>query len=43
MTGTLYQALKSMSVLREGFVVRNGDGSQKTDASNCSPSSQSAL
>jgi len=31
MTGTLYQALKSMSVLREGFVVRNHDGSQKAD------------
>jgi integrase len=32
MTGTLYQALKSMSVIREGFVVRNLDGSQKTDS-----------
>ena len=31
MTGTLYQALKRMSVLREGFVVRNHDGSQKAD------------
>jgi hypothetical protein len=32
MTVTLYQALKGMSVLREGFVVRNLDGSQKTDS-----------
>jgi len=32
MTGTLYQALKRMSVIREGFVVRNLDGSQKTDS-----------
>src|ERR1051325_7225219 len=32
MTGTLHQALKRMSVVREGFVVRNLDGSQKTDS-----------
>jgi integrase len=32
MTATLYQALKRMSVIREGFVVRNLDGSQKTDS-----------
>jgi integrase len=32
MTGTLYQALRGMSVVREGFVVRNLDGSQKTDS-----------
>ena len=32
MTGTLYQAPKRMSVIREGFVVRNHDGSQKTDS-----------
>jgi len=32
MSGTLYQALKRMSVIREGFVVRNLDGSQKTDS-----------
>jgi integrase len=31
MTTTLYDALKRMSVVREGFVVRNADGSQKTD------------
>lgn len=31
MTTTLYEALKRMSVVREGFVVRNPDGSQKTD------------
>ena len=27
----LYDALKRMSVVREGFVVRNADGSQKSD------------
>ncbi len=31
MTGTLYAALKQLEVIREGFVVRNLDGSQKTD------------
>jgi integrase len=31
MTTTLYDALKRMSVVREGFVVRKVDGSQKTD------------
>ncbi|TMQ23032.1 MAG: site-specific integrase [Deltaproteobacteria bacterium] len=31
MTTTLHEALKRMSVVREGFVVRNADGSQKTD------------
>jgi integrase len=31
MTTTVYDALKRMSVVREGFVVRNLDGSQKTD------------
>jgi integrase len=32
MTTRLYEALKAMSTIREGFVVRNLDGSQKTDA-----------
>jgi site-specific recombinase XerD len=32
MTATLHQALKRMSTIREGFVVRNLDGSQKTDS-----------
>ena len=31
MTSTLYEALKRMSVIREGLVVRNIDGSAKTD------------
>jgi integrase len=31
MTETLYDALKRMSVIREGYVVRNLDGSAKTD------------
>lgn len=31
MTARLYESLKRMSVIREGFVVRNLDGSQKTD------------
>jgi integrase len=31
MTSALYEALKRMSTIREGFVVRNLDGSQKTD------------
>ncbi len=31
MTSTLYDALQRMSVIREGFVVRNVDGSAKTD------------
>src|SRR5262249_30654520 len=31
MTTTLYDALKRMSTVRVGFVVRNLDGSQKTD------------
>jgi hypothetical protein len=31
MTSTLYDALKRMSTIREGFVVRNLDGSQKSD------------
>jgi len=31
MTSTLYEALKRMSVIREGLVVRNLDGSAKTD------------
>jgi integrase len=31
MTSTLYDALQRMSVIREGFVVRNFDGSAKTD------------
>lgn len=31
MTPTLYEALKRMSVIREGLVVRNLDGSAKTD------------
>ncbi len=31
MTSTLHDALKRMSVLREGLVVRNADGSAKTD------------
>ena len=31
MTATLHEALKRMSVVREGFVVRNLDGKQKTD------------
>jgi integrase len=31
MTAMLHDALKRMSVVREGFVVRNVDGSQKTD------------
>src|SRR5215471_3957778 len=31
MTSTVHDALKRMSVVREGFVVRNADGSQKTD------------
>src|SRR5215471_18304755 len=31
MTGTLHDAFKRMSIVREGFVVRNADGSQKSD------------
>lgn len=31
MTSTLEQALRRLEVVREGFVVRNLDGSQKTD------------
>ena len=31
MTSTLYEALKRMSTVREGFVVRNRDGSPKPD------------
>ena len=31
MTSTLHEALKRMSVIREGLVVRNLDGSAKTD------------
>ena len=31
MTATLYEALKRMSVIRDGFVVRNLDGTEKTD------------
>ena len=31
MTGTLYEALKRMLTIREGFVVRNFDGSAKGD------------
>ena len=31
MTATLYEALKRMAVIREGLVVRNVDGSPKTD------------
>ncbi|HEX4450308.1 MAG TPA: tyrosine-type recombinase/integrase [Kofleriaceae bacterium] len=31
MTATLYEALKRMSVIREGFVVRNLDGTAKKD------------
>ena len=31
MTSTLYDALKRMSTIREGFVVRSLDGSQKSD------------
>lgn len=31
MTSTMHDALKRMSVIREGFVVRNLDGSHKTD------------
>lgn len=31
MTATLYEALKRMSVIRDGFVVRNLDGTAKTD------------
>ena len=31
MTGTLLAALKRLETVREGFVVRNLDGSQKTD------------
>ncbi len=31
MTETLYEALKRMSVIRDGFVVRNLDGTAKTD------------
>jgi integrase len=31
MTTTLYEALKRMSVIREGFVIRNLDGTAKTD------------
>lgn len=31
MTETLVQALKCMDVIREGLVVRNSDGSAKTD------------
>jgi integrase len=31
MTSTLYDALKRMITIREGFVVRNLDGSQKFD------------
>jgi integrase len=34
MTTTLYDALKRMSVVREGFVVRNADGPQKTDGAD---------
>ena len=32
MTSALYAALKRMATVREGFVVRNLDGSQKTDS-----------
>lgn len=32
MTTTLHDALKRLSVIREGFVVRNLDGSAKTDS-----------
>jgi integrase len=31
MTSTLHEALKRMSVIREGFVIRNFDGSAMTD------------
>jgi integrase len=31
MTSTLEQALRRLEVVREGFVVRNRDGSAKTD------------
>jgi hypothetical protein len=31
MTDRLYAALRSLETIREGFVVRNLDGSQKTD------------
>src|SRR6185503_10294466 len=31
MTSTLYEALKRMSTVRDGFVVRNRDGSPKAD------------
>ena len=31
LTGTLHSALKRLETIREGFVVRNLDGSQKTD------------
>jgi integrase len=31
MTSALHEALKRMSTVRDGFVVRNADGSQKTD------------
>ena len=31
MTSTMHDALKRMSVIREGFVVRNLDGTHKTD------------
>jgi integrase len=31
MTSALYEALRRMSTIREGFVIRNLDGSQKTD------------
>lgn len=31
MTATLYEALKRMSVIREGLVIRNLDGTAKTD------------
>jgi len=32
MTSRLYDALRNMATIREGFVVRNLDGSQKTDS-----------
>jgi hypothetical protein len=32
MTSTLEQALRRLEVVREGFVVRNLDGTAKTDA-----------
>ena len=31
MTATLYEALRRMNTIREGFVVRGPDGKQKTD------------